>query len=258
MTKETGGNFINISKPKNNSPIIISIPHGGKYIPPEFTENLLFPREKLWSDWHTLELCNFFPKLGFSVLSTKFNPYMANLNRHISMPEFGQVVAMSTSNGEPLYRINPDEEEVADRIKLTYTPYHEALIKLVNVRFPRVLVLDMHSFGESYPVDIILGDGHGKTAEEKSVFLIDHTLKSQNLTTVLNEPWSGGWIVKQFTGNNAVDAIQIELNQRLYLNEEDIEKKARPPRLDEEKFIRIQGLLKQAFELVGKIYPKLK
>ena len=41
---------------------------------------------------------------------------------------------------------------------------------------------------------------------------------SHGLSVLQNERFTGGWTVRRFAGHDRVDAIQVELNQRCYLD----------------------------------------
>ena len=74
----------------------------------------------------------------------------------------------------------------------------------------------------------------------------------------MNQRFAGGWTIRRFASHDRVDAIQVELNQRRYLDLERRRYPAPPPRGD---FAATQRLLrdslKQIAETTAGIYPLL-
>ncbi|HEX9034812.1 MAG TPA: hypothetical protein VF834_23450, partial [Streptosporangiaceae bacterium] len=67
------------------------------------------------------------------------------------------------------------------------------------------------------------------------------------LTVRLNERFTGGWTVRRFAGHGRVDAIQVELNQRRYL---DIEHRVYPAPPEPGDFEATQCMLRHALRAV--------
>ena len=134
---------------------------------------------------------------------------------------FGFVVAAQMPSGRALYRRELTPEEVSHRVGLAHAPFHQALdavIARLLERFPRVLLLDLHSFGKEADGDVILGDRHGVTARPEAMTLLSGALAGGGLSVLHNTRYPGGWTVRRFAAEPRVDAIQIELNQRCYLD----------------------------------------
>jgi N-formylglutamate deformylase len=134
---------------------------------------------------------------------------------------WSSVVAARMPAGQPVYQRPLTTAEISHRVRLAHRPFHEALDRVIERllrRFPRVLVLDLHSFGQDLPGDVILGDRNGVTARPAALRLITDALAGQGLAVRHNERFIGGWTVRRFAGHERVDAIQVELNQRRYLD----------------------------------------
>lgn len=218
-------------------PVVACVPHGGVEYPAELAGELATSPEVLWSDWQTLELYDFLPELGITTIMTRFSRFVADVNRDPDGEQHGSfwssIVAARQPSGEPVYRRELTRDEIGRRIRLAHRPFHRALDEVIERRlreFPRVLVLDLHSFGVPLGADVILGDRHGRTARPETTALLRRAFTRNGLTAKLNERFTGGWTIRRFAADDRVDAIAVELNQRCYLDLDGHEYPAPPPR----------------------------
>ena len=202
-------------------PVVACLPHGGVEYPPELAGELAMSPEDLWSDWQTRELYDFLPELGITTVTTVFSRFVADVNRDPDGEQHGSfwssVVAARLPGGEPVYRRELTQDEIARRIRLAHRPFHRALDKVIERRlreFSRILLLDFHSFGAPLGSDVILGDRHGRTARPETTALVRDAFTSNGLTVLLNQRFTGGWTIRRFAADDRVDAIAVELNQR--------------------------------------------
>jgi N-formylglutamate amidohydrolase len=209
-------------------PVIACIPHGGRDFPAELAGDLAMDPASLWSDWLTRELYAFLPELGITTITTTLSRFVADVNRDPVGEQHGgfwtSVVAAQTPDGWPVYHRAPSLPEISRRIRLAHEPFHRALdeaIQRLLRQFPRLLLLDLHSFGAPLYGDIILGDRHGATARPGVVRLLSDAFTGSGFSVRLNERFSGGWTVRRFAGHGRLDAVQVELNQRCYLHLDD-------------------------------------
>ena len=206
------------------APVVACLPHGGRDFPAELGGDLVCLPDALWADWLTRELYAFLPELGITTVTTAFSRFVADVNRDPASGHgafWSTVVSAQQPNGRPLYKRKLTPEEIEDRIALAHEPFHRALdgvIAALLESFPRVLLLDLHSFGRPHPGDVVLGDRNGLTARPEAVQLLSAALASQGFDVRLNQRLIGGWTVQRFAGHGQVDAIQVELSQRSYLN----------------------------------------
>jgi N-formylglutamate deformylase len=215
--------------------ILASIPHGGRTLPSPFDGQLAVDPMSLWSDWCTRELYEFLPALGIPVVRTSLSRFVADTNRD---PETGHgtfwtsVVPATDWEGNLLYRRPLAEAEVADRIATAHTPFHRLLDQAVHellTRHDRVLVLDLHSFGMDLGIDVDLGDRHGVSAAPGVIAAVQRAFETDGLTVGHNQRFRGGWIVKRVGQVPRVDAVQVELNQRVYLDPTEADDPASVP-----------------------------
>lgn len=205
-------------------PVVATLPHGGVRFPSELRGPLAYPAEQLWSDWLTKELYDFLPELGVTTVVTEFSRFVADVNRDPEGEQHGgfwsSVVTAELPNGTRVYTRSLTPEEISGRLALAHRPFHLALDTVVGrllQTFPRLLLLDLHSFGVRMEGDVILGDREGTSARTDTVHLLARTLTAHGFDVRLNQRFRGGWTVRRFIPDDRVDAIQVELNQRRYL-----------------------------------------
>jgi N-formylglutamate deformylase len=231
-------------------PVVACLPHGGREIPAELTAELAVSQEFLWCDWLTKELYDFLPDLGITTVTTAYSRFVADVNRDPGGEQHGgfwtSAVPARMPNGRAIYRRPITSAEIASRIQLAHEPFHEALDEVIRELLrtsPRLLLLDLHSFGAGLDGDVILGDRNGATARPGAVAAVAAALHAQGFGIRLNERFTGGWTVRRFTGNDQVDAIQVELNQRRYL---DLDRRVFPGVPPQGSFDAAQRLLRAA------------
>ncbi len=206
-------------------PVLASLPHGGRHLPAELAADLALDPGWLWSDWLTRELYEFLPELGVTTIVTGLSRFVADVNRDPDGDQHGRfwssVVAAQTPNGRAVYRRPLTQQEIDHRVRLAHEPFHRALDSAVaglQARFGRVLLLDLHSFGVDLDADVVLGDRHGRSARAQVSDLVDAALTGHGFAVQRNLRFAGGWTVRKFVGHDLVDAVQLELAQRRYLD----------------------------------------
>lgn len=236
-------------------PVVACVPHGGLTYPGELTSALAVRPEILWSDWLTRELYEFLPELGITTIATGFSRFVADVNRNPGGEQHGgfwtSVVAARMPNGRAIYSRPLDPGEIGYRIGLAHAPFHLALDGVIGgllARFSSVVLLDLHSFGTSLDGDVILGDRHGSTASAAALELVAGAFGAAGLDVRRNQRFAGGWTVSRFARHERVDAIQVELSQRRYLNLER-RRYPQPPPLGD--FGATQGLLRDVLAQVA-------
>lgn len=111
------------------------------------------------------------PELGITTISTALSRFVADVNRDPAGGQHGgfwsSVVSAQLPDGRPAYRRTLAPAEIRHRILIAHAPFHQALdaaVQRLLRQFPRLLLLDLHSFGVPLDGDIILGDRHGTSA----------------------------------------------------------------------------------------------
>ena len=141
-------------------------------------------------------------------------------------------------HGVPIYDHRLSIAEVAGRIERYYRPYHfqmQAITDALAAEFGMVWHLNCHSMPSSGAAgpgndpgarpDFVLGDRDGTTCESGFTGFIARTLETMGYRVALNDPYKGVELVRRY-GAPALGrhSLQLEINRRLYLNEETLEK----------------------------------
>jgi len=103
----------------------------------------------------------------------------------------------------------------------------QALLREARTAGGRAVLVDWHSMPSSAVTqagaarsDIVLGTLHGESCSEALVRTVRRALEGQGLRVGLNKPFAGGYIVEHYgRPGDGVEAIQIEINRALYMDE---------------------------------------
>jgi N-formylglutamate amidohydrolase len=148
-------------------------------------------------------------------------------------------IARVVANGAEIYRDRLRFAEALSRINTYYRPFHAALDALVaatRARFGRCLVVDCHSMPSvggpmdrdpgARRVDFVLGDAHGTACSPGVIASAEQVLRAQGYAVARNMPYAGGYTTRHHGRPAAgVEALQIEINRALYMDEERYAKK---------------------------------
>jgi N-formylglutamate deformylase len=241
---------------RGTSPLLVSVPHAGTYIPAEIRARLTEAAIALPdTDWHVDRLYDFLDGLGASVLVATHSRYVIDLNRPPDNANLypGQdttgLVPIDTVARAIVYLPGetPGEREVLARRAQYWQPYHDQLAReLARIRAEHgyALLWDAHSIPSEVPrffsgrlPDLNVGTNGGAScapAIEAAVFAAAE--RAAGYSAVLNGRFKGGHITRHY-GRPAerIHAIQLELSQRTYMNEpppfefrEDLAAQVRP------------------------------
>jgi N-formylglutamate deformylase len=220
-------------------PLVLSIPHTGTWLPESVRTSLASPAMEAqpMTDWHLDRLYDFLPELGASTLYATVSRFVVDLNRppearplYPGRFETG-LVPLQTFQGEAVFRQPPGADELAMRRQTWHAPYHARLRALVDetrARFGRVVLVDAHSVASAPNLlhgelrqAIYLGDRDGATCGAWLRELLRQGFEAENLPVGLNDPYKGGYITDHYGRQDGVEAIQIEMAQRVYMDEAD-------------------------------------
>ncbi|MCX7068005.1 MAG: N-formylglutamate amidohydrolase [Methylococcales bacterium] len=195
--------------------MILHIPHAGTNTLGRHIEQ--FDIDYL-TDWRTDEL---FYHSNSDRLIQKVSRFVCDVERFTDdkEPMYSQGQGICYTKGTRGNDIEViDKEDIINNI---YNKWHLDLIQLINKTlcyFPKIVLIDCHSFPdkEGYP-DFCIGTTEQTPKELVDLvqdFLIDYDVR-------INYPYSGSMIPAKFVGNPDVFPIMIEVNKKLYLNNED-------------------------------------
>jgi N-formylglutamate deformylase len=137
-------------------------------------------------------------------------------------------------SGEPVYLSGqePSPDEIAQRVGKFWRPYHEAIaveIARIKAAHGRVVLWEGHSICSVVPFlfdgrlpDFNLGTANGTSCStDLQRRLVDVLEAQKKYTFVANGRFKGGYITRQYGDPaNGIDAVQLELAQCNYMDEE--------------------------------------
>jgi N-formylglutamate deformylase len=253
---------------RRDAPLILSVPHAGidlLHYAPRFRGAWLARRD---ADWHLPALYDFAAGLGATILSTSLSRAIIDVNRDPSGASLypGQATTelcpTTTFDGEPLYQPAqaPDAEEIAERRKTYFEPYHAALaaeIARLRGRHGRVALYDAHSIRSRIPrlfdgelPMFNLGTNSARACSPALRARLGAILAASGQTCVIDGRFKGGWITRAFgRPDQGVEAVQMELGCRAYMAEpEAIGPDNWPTPLDPARAAVTQGTLKAVLQ----------
>ena len=245
---------------RGSAPLLVSLPHDGSAIPEALAARMTpQARRAPDTDWHVSRLYDFARELGASMLVPHYSRYVIDLNRGEDDTSLypGQnttgLVPLVRFTGEPVYLPGhePDVPEVAARIDTYWRPYHAALrgeLERIRAQHGRAVLWEGHSIrGGGLPFlfegrlpDLNLGTANGASCSPALQARIEGALGAQDAYDwVANGRFKGGHITRHYADpGNGIDAIQLELSQRTYMDEDSFA-------YDEAKALRLQALLRR-------------
>ena len=88
----------------------------------------------------------------------------------------------------------------------------------------------MDEDGESDRPDFVISDGDGETLDPHFTKFVSDHLRNEGFTAPCNDPYKGADLVRRYSAPaRGRHSIQIEINRKLYMNEERVEKAATFP-----------------------------
>ncbi|MGB9429769.1 MAG: N-formylglutamate amidohydrolase [Gammaproteobacteria bacterium] len=219
------------------TPLLVSIPHTGVYVPEAIAAQFAsdYIRSLPMTDWHLHHLYDFLPALGVTTIYATYSRFVADLNRspddaplYAGRFETG-CVALKTFRGDEIYHTPPSQEEKNRRRELVHAPYHTKLLELLHTkiaRFGSAVLIDVHSVASRANLlhgelkgHIYLGDRDGKTCAPWFINKVEQGFQHAGLTVTRNNPYKGGYITEHYGKMNDVEALQIEMCERVYMDE---------------------------------------
>ncbi len=244
------------------SALLISIPHDGRTLPPDIAERMTErARELPDTDWHVIRLYEFSKSLGVSIIAANMSRYVVDLNRSpadeaLYDSRFVTGLCPEQSfDGEDIYLPghSVDDDEKEDRIAKYWRPYHDKIdstLSDIKRRFGYALLWDAHSIPSNVPLlfdgelsQLNFGTNDGRSCAGELVEAVTAaTAKCERYSSVLDGRFKGGYITRHYGDPaNGVHAIQLELAQRSYMNEDSLQ-------FDEEPASRLRELLSRVLQ----------
>jgi N-formylglutamate amidohydrolase len=242
-------------------PMLIHLPHSSLSIPPDVREDILLGEEELKLEM--LKLTDHYTDELYSIPNVEshrnefsrivFDPERFRNDEDEVMAKEGMgVIYTHTVDGRRMRSLSESKRE--ELVQRFYDPYHlslEAKVQKLLDLSGKCLLIDGHSFPRiplpfeidkdpSRP-DICIGTSEYHTPSELSGF-IEEYIKQKGLTVKFNSPFAGTMVpMKYYRKDRRVSSIMIEINRKLYMNEDTGEKSRRFKTVQ----AMMQGLLRQ-------------
>jgi N-formylglutamate deformylase len=247
---------------RGTAPLLISLPHDGSDLPAPLHARLTPDAGRLPdTDWHVSRLYAFARELGASMLVPRFSRYVIDLNRppdDLSLYPGQNTTGLCPTtqfSGAPVYRDGqaPSPQEVAERLEKYWRPYHRAIgeeLARLRAAHGRVLLWEGHSIRSVVPFlfdgrlpDFNLGSANGASCTPARQGAVEAVLRAQaDYSWVANGRFKGGYITRHYADPaGGIDALQLELAQCNYMDEESFE-------YDERVAGRTQQLIRKLLE----------
>ena len=248
---------------QHDSPLIVSIPHNGQFIPHNVLNTMQSSAlDSADTDWYLSQLYSFLDELEVTCLSANYSRYLIDLNRDSS----GEVLYVgadntelcptSTFESEPLYteENNPDADEINRRIEGYWKPYHnqiEQLIQKAKEKHGYAIVFEAHSIASEVPrffdgklPDFNFGTNNGKTVNKTLTAMLEDFV-TEPYSKIINGRFKGGFITRNYANpDNKVFTIQLELSQATYMDEQK-------RLMDNDKISRVSKALRQLIKTLA-------
>ena len=242
---------------QGNSPLLISIPHDGRELAPGLEERMSNVARSLPdTDWHVRRLYGFARRLDASVLAARFSRYVIDLNRPPSDAALydGQLSTglcpTETFAGASIYLPGHlcASSERRERTQSHWQPYHDMLateLMRIRRRYGHALLWDAHSIRSEVPAlfqgvlpELSFGTNDGASCDPRWQSAVFQVALQSEYSVALNDRFKGGYITRHYgSPDNNVHAIQLELAQRSYMDEQTL-------RYDEDSAARLRVVLR--------------
>ena len=254
---------------QGESPLLISMPHCGVALTTTI-KNALTEKAKCLpdTDWYIPEIYGNLKEFGVSVISANYSRYVIDLNR-----PYDDAALYSTKTTGLFPEILFDESPIflpetipSDTHRALYKtqiwlPYHQQIelqLARIKAKYGFAILLDAHSIAAEVPMlfDGVLPDFNWGTNAGTScnpvLLKSAQGCLSPDFNQIANGRFKGGYITRNF-GQPAqgIHAIQLELSQATYLNNDLAKKKQYV--LDEKKLPMIQKQLRMLIENLLKV-----
>ncbi|HEY4366722.1 MAG TPA: N-formylglutamate deformylase [Steroidobacteraceae bacterium] len=223
---------------RGDAPLLLSIPHTGLDLcglVPRLVSPWLARKD---ADWWIEMLYDFAGDLGATVIRTTISRTVIDVNRDPTGVSLypGQATTelcpTLSFDGEAFYLTGqePTAEEIAERRRLYFDPYHAAVvgeIERLRQRHPRVVVYDAHAIRSMIPrlfagelPHFNIGTNDGKASDPILTNAVEGVCAQTKFSRVVNGRFKGGYITRRYgKPDQGVHAIQMELACRGYLRE---------------------------------------
>lgn len=264
-------------------PVVFDSPHSGTNYPVDF--ETIVPRLTLRraEDTHVEALYAAAPDHGAVLIAADFprsyidpnrslldidaalldSPWPGPLNASRKTEKGIGLVWRLLDTGEPIYARKLTIAEVQARISNCYAPYHRAVREAINSahkHYGAVWHINCHSMPATSSViseegpgvaraDFVLGDRDGTSCAPEFTTFVALTLRGMGYDVKVNDPYKGVELVRAYSDPaEHKHSLQIEVNRKLYMNENSRERNDGFGKLQKDLTRLIQAISKYARE----------
>lgn len=232
---------------RGSVPLLVSMPHIGTLIPAALQARMTPAALSVAdTDWHLEQLYNMLEELGASCIQARYSRYVIDLNRAADdtnlypgldttglcpLDTFSKAPLYSAANGAAQVL---DQSEIAQRVQTYWLPYHQQIqqeLQRLRAEHGIALLWDAHSIASQVPRFFSgrLPDLNFGTADQTScapalqnalLEVVQDNPLAAAYQHVFNGRFKGGYITRNYgQPQNGVHAIQLEMSQRVYMDE---------------------------------------
>lgn len=237
-------------------PLVCDSPHSGTHYPPDFNHAVDLSDLRKCEDTHVEKLWAAVPSVGATLIHALFPRSYTDTNRtefdiDVSMIEgewpgraepskrcleLGNGLFFSkTTTLRPIYDRQLSISELQHRIATCWRPYRHALAQALDhasLQHGKRWHLNLHSMpSNAYErlglapgkvlADVVLGDLNGRACSADFTAFVAQAFKQRGYSVAINDPYVGmDLLVAHGAPEKQHHSLQIELNRRLYLNEQ--------------------------------------
>lgn len=135
------------------------------------------------------------------------------------------VVVSVDIDGNQIYKTPPSLEMITERVEKYHYAFHEKIEELKPIT---CFMLDCHSMRKFTPTtkpdsgtkraDIVLGNRHYTTCSRIITNNIKKFFEDRGFNVKINDPFTGRFIIGYHCSRNGFPGIQIEMNEKLFMN----------------------------------------
>jgi N-formylglutamate deformylase len=212
-------------------PVLITIPHCSTFVPAELRRLMMLRDSQInkMCDPYTDEIFDVpkahVVKARISRLVTDLNRAPDDIESEAKLSKAGVVVSIDI-DGNPVYKTPPSMDMIMDRV----TKYHDTFHDKIDELKPYVkFLIDGHSLrsvGPSTRIDagkeraeIILGNRDYTTCSRHMTNKVQKFFEERGLEVAINDPYKGAYLIGLHCSRKTLPGIQIEVNERLFMNE---------------------------------------
>ncbi len=260
------------------TPLVFASPHSGRVYPTSMmsASHLDGAAIRRSEDAFVDRLIERGPEFGTSVIAARLARVWLDVNREPweldpamfedELPPYARgrgarvaaglgAIARIVREGEEIYARKLSFAEARGRVEAVHQPYHEALAGLIGeacARHGHAILIDWHSMPAAAvqtaggaECDMVLGDRFGRACSPVVSRLVERELVVRGYKVARNAPYAGGYTTEHH-GRPArrINALQVEVNRSLYLDEASLSPSA--------GFNRLKGDLEGLFEALAR------